>query len=71
MPEPDTSAASCVNQFATLRPRRRLTPIRHVRLRRNPPKTPLLGDTITDDDIATVVQRAVQVFLTGYANPPR
>jgi hypothetical protein len=30
-----------------------------------------LGDTLTDDDIATVVQRAVHVFLTGYANPPR
>lgn len=30
----------------------------------------LLGDTITDDDIATVVQRAVHVFLTGYTSPP-
>jgi TetR/AcrR family transcriptional regulator, mexJK operon transcriptional repressor len=31
----------------------------------------LLGDTITEEDIAAVVQRAVHVFLTGYARPQR
>ena len=31
----------------------------------------LLGDTVTEEDIAAVVKRAVRVFLTGYATPPR
>jgi AcrR family transcriptional regulator len=31
----------------------------------------LLGDTVTEDDIAAVVKRSVHVFLTGYASPPR
>ena len=31
----------------------------------------LLGDTITDDDIAAVVKRSVHVFLNGYATPAR
>jgi TetR/AcrR family transcriptional repressor of mexJK operon len=31
----------------------------------------LLGETVTDDDITAVVQRAVQVFLTGYAASPQ
>lgn len=31
----------------------------------------LLGDTVTEETIAAVVQRAVHVFLTGYRSPSR
>lgn len=31
----------------------------------------LLGETVTDDDVTAVVERAVRVFLTGYATTRR
>ena len=31
----------------------------------------LLGEPVTDDDIAAAVRRTVEVFLRGYATPRR